>query len=140
MLLLIIISFHYVFRLICKPEVRLGKGGATELLKHPYFSKIDIPNIRKKQPPFVPRLSSDEDLSYFDVDSTVVLESQNEKMSSPRSMDKNITVQNFNHERSSPNNSTGSASSSAVKPVKRGSDSPSSTPSSSFSDFPGKQH
>jgi len=95
-----------ITRLICKPEDRLGKRNGTEILGHAFFKKLDIPNLRNQTPPFVPQLSSDEDLSYFDVDAGSVLESQNDKMSSPREKPKMEIIKDFEKERS-PNNSFG---------------------------------
>lgn len=47
---------------------RLGvKGGADEILSHPWFSNIDIAALKKKEikAPFIPELENIEDLSNF---------------------------------------------------------------------------
>ena len=47
---------------------RLGaKGGADEILSHPWFANIDIAALKKKEipAPFIPELENIEDLSMF---------------------------------------------------------------------------
>ncbi|KAI8800891.1 kinase-like domain-containing protein, partial [Cladochytrium replicatum] len=69
--------------LICKKEVRLGRNGAEEIKKHPWFSGFDFSNVRRSKslistpqkvsepkfsdkPPFVPELSGPDDTRYFE--------------------------------------------------------------------------
>ncbi|KAI8805344.1 kinase-like domain-containing protein, partial [Cladochytrium replicatum] len=52
--------------LICKKEVRLGRNGAEEIKKHPWFSGFDFSNARQNKPPFVPQLSGPDDTRYFE--------------------------------------------------------------------------
>lgn len=51
------------------PRVRLGYNGAHEIKSHPYFKGINFDLVFQKQykPPFVPKISSDYDLKYFDI-------------------------------------------------------------------------
>jgi len=50
-------------RLITDPKNRIQGG---EILKHPCFVDIDLPNIRDIVPPFVPKLQSEIDTTYFE--------------------------------------------------------------------------
>mmetsp|Transcript_18492 Transcript_18492/g.27540 ORF Transcript_18492/g.27540 Transcript_18492/m.27540 type:complete len:170 (+) Transcript_18492:293-802(+) len=51
---------------------RLGRNfGAAEFISHPFFKDLNWLKLKEMQPPFVPRLSSETDTSYFDVDDTV---------------------------------------------------------------------
>ncbi|KAF9577283.1 Serine/threonine-protein kinase [Lunasporangiospora selenospora] len=52
-------------RLICEPEDRLGRNGVQEIMAHPYFHGVDWANIRRMEAPYVPRLISITDTSYF---------------------------------------------------------------------------
>ena len=47
---------------------RLGYRGSEDIMKHPWFSKVDWIAIQNKQviPPFVPIISSDSDTQNFD--------------------------------------------------------------------------
>lgn len=54
-----------------EPEERIGSeqmGGVESLKNHPFFLETDWNKVIKRQarPPFIPRLDSDEDVSYFD--------------------------------------------------------------------------
>jgi serum/glucocorticoid-regulated kinase 2 len=56
--------------LVTNPKKRLGYGtdGAKKIKEHPYFEGINWEDAwnRKLQPPFVPKLKGETDLSYFD--------------------------------------------------------------------------
>ncbi|KAF9289767.1 Serine/threonine-protein kinase, partial [Mortierella alpina] len=52
-------------RLICSPEMRLGRHSVHEIMSHPYFHGVDWVNIRRMESPFVPVLTSITDTSYF---------------------------------------------------------------------------
>jgi len=52
-------------RWCCEPEHRLGVNGIDEIKAHPFFKGIDWENIRQMKPPFVPKLQSISDTSYF---------------------------------------------------------------------------
>ncbi|KAG0359914.1 kinase-like domain-containing protein [Gamsiella multidivaricata] len=52
-------------RLICSPEMRLGRHSVHEIMSHPYFHGVDWANIRRMESPFVPVLNSITDTSYF---------------------------------------------------------------------------
>ena len=55
-----------IFRMLSNKENRLGKNGADEIKKHPFFKGLDWNNIRKMTPPFIPKLKNEYDTSYFD--------------------------------------------------------------------------
>ncbi|KAG0322552.1 Serine/threonine-protein kinase [Dissophora globulifera] len=52
-------------RLICSPEIRLGRHSVHEIMSHPFFHGVDWANIRRMESPFVPVLTSITDTSYF---------------------------------------------------------------------------
>ncbi|KAF8980214.1 Serine/threonine-protein kinase [Entomortierella lignicola] len=52
-------------RLICSPEMRLGRNSVHEIMSHPFFHGVDWVNIRRMESPFVPVLTSITDTSYF---------------------------------------------------------------------------
>ncbi|KAF9899188.1 Serine/threonine-protein kinase, partial [Lobosporangium transversale] len=45
-------------RLICAPEVRLGRNSVHEIMSHPFFHGVDWTSIRRMESPFVPVLTS----------------------------------------------------------------------------------
>ena len=54
-------------KLINDPEKRLGRNGAEEIKRHPYFKNIDWQHIKETMiPPFIPELSGPYDATYFD--------------------------------------------------------------------------
>ena len=54
-------------KLINDPDKRLGKNGADEVKKHPFFKNIDWDHIKETLiPPFIPELSGPYDSTYFD--------------------------------------------------------------------------
>lgn len=51
--------WDFITKLLCKPEARLGykaEDPALAIFKHPFFSDLDVNNIRSLKPPFVPRV------------------------------------------------------------------------------------
>jgi protein-serine/threonine kinase len=52
-------------RLICNPEQRLGRNGASEIKAHPFFYGVNWDKIRSQPSPHVPQLRSITDTSYF---------------------------------------------------------------------------
>lgn len=60
------ICFDLLSQLLCDPSKRLGKNGISEIKKHPFFSGLNWDLLFHEEPPFVPRLESDEDTSYFE--------------------------------------------------------------------------
>ena len=54
-------------KLINDPEKRLGRNGAEEIKRHPYFKNIDWAHIKETLvPPFIPELHDPYDSTYFD--------------------------------------------------------------------------
>lgn len=53
-------------KLVCEPENRLGRNGAEEIKKHPYFKGVDWDNIRRVIPPNVPQITSEISTENFD--------------------------------------------------------------------------
>ena len=51
---------------------RLGHNGAKEIKDHPWFEKLNWEQLlnKKVKPPFMPKLSSDIDITNFDVEFT----------------------------------------------------------------------
>lgn len=47
---------------------RLGYNGASEVKNHPWFEKVDWSGVQSKKikPPFIPKLKTELDLTYFD--------------------------------------------------------------------------
>lgn len=58
-------SEDLVRRLLTSQEYRLGRGGADEIKAHPFFRGVDWSSIRSYSAPFVPRLKSITDTTYF---------------------------------------------------------------------------
>lgn len=54
--------------MICNTEQRLGKGGADEIKRHPFFAGVDFGILRSINAPFLPRLTSNVDTAYFPID------------------------------------------------------------------------
>ncbi|KAG5355044.1 Serine/threonine-protein kinase CBK1 [Yarrowia sp. B02] len=62
-------SEDLIRRLLTSSENRLGRvGGANEIKAHPFFRGVDWSSIREFNAPFVPKLSSITDTSYFPTD------------------------------------------------------------------------
>ena len=55
-----------IFKMINNSNNRLGKNGADEIKKHPFFNGIDWENIMNTKPPFIPFLKNEYDVSYFE--------------------------------------------------------------------------
>jgi len=55
--------------LVKDPAKRLGHGGSKELKEHPWFDKLSWEMLlnKKIKAPFMPKLSSDIDITNFDV-------------------------------------------------------------------------
>ena len=56
-----------IFKMINNSDSRLGKNGADEIKKHPFFKGVDWDNIRNMKPPFIPILKNEYDTSYFEI-------------------------------------------------------------------------
>ena len=50
-----------IYKLISNKNKRLGKNGASEIKKHPFFNDIDWDNVRKMKAPFIPYLETEYD-------------------------------------------------------------------------------
>ena len=61
-------SEDLIRRLLTSQENRLGRGGADEIKQHPFFRGVDWSQIREYSAPFVPRLNSIMDTSYFPIE------------------------------------------------------------------------
>ena len=55
-----------IFKMINNSKNRLGKNGAEEIKKHPFFNGVDWDNIMETKPPFIPFLKNEYDTSYFE--------------------------------------------------------------------------
>lgn len=53
-------------QLICDADRRLGRRGAQEIKKHPFFEGVSWERMRFSAAPFVPSLASEIDTSNFD--------------------------------------------------------------------------
>lgn len=51
--------------LITSAEQRIGRHGADEIKKHPFFAGVDWNSLRSIDAPFKPQLKSITDTSYF---------------------------------------------------------------------------
>ncbi|XP_036131363.1 myotonin-protein kinase isoform X5 [Molossus molossus] len=54
-------------RLLCPPETRLGRDGAGDFQKHPFFFGLDWDGLRDSVPPFTPDFEGATDTCNFDV-------------------------------------------------------------------------
>ncbi|XP_006142149.1 myotonin-protein kinase isoform X1 [Tupaia chinensis] len=54
-------------RLLCPPETRLGRNGAGDFQKHPFFLGLDWDHLRDSAPPFTPDFEGATDTCNFDV-------------------------------------------------------------------------
>ncbi|XP_058136437.1 myotonin-protein kinase isoform X1 [Dasypus novemcinctus] len=54
-------------RLLCPPEMRLGRDGAGDFRKHPFFFGLDWDGLRNSTPPFTPDFEGATDTCNFDV-------------------------------------------------------------------------
>ncbi|KAH8925911.1 AGC/NDR protein kinase [Atractiella rhizophila] len=58
-------SEDLIRRMVNNPELRLGRNGADEIKNHPFFDGVDWATIRQIEAPFIPKLRSITDTSYF---------------------------------------------------------------------------
>lgn len=56
-----------IHRLLCPAEIRLGRGGAGDFQKHPFFFGLDWEGLRDSVPPFTPDFEGATDTCNFDV-------------------------------------------------------------------------
>ena len=54
-----------IYKMINNKNIRLGKNGAEEIKKHPFFGDIDWNNVHKMKAPFIPLLENEYDTKYF---------------------------------------------------------------------------
>ncbi|XP_074601235.1 uncharacterized protein LOC141855200 isoform X5 [Brevipalpus obovatus] len=56
-----------MLKLCCGPEERLGRNGADEIKKHPFFHMIDFDgSLRRQKAPYIPKIRCATDTSNFD--------------------------------------------------------------------------
>lgn len=53
-------------KLICESSNRLGKNGAAEIKKHPFFNGVDWATLREQQAPYTPQVTSEISNENFD--------------------------------------------------------------------------
>ncbi|XP_033621752.1 myotonin-protein kinase isoform X19 [Fukomys damarensis] len=53
--------------LLCPPDIRLGRDGAEDFRKHPFFFGLDWEGLRDSVPPFTPDFEGATDTCNFDV-------------------------------------------------------------------------
>jgi len=58
-------AWDFITSLLREPENRLGSNGVAEIKQHPFFEDLDWDNLLDCEPPFVPKLDSEIDTSYF---------------------------------------------------------------------------
>ena len=66
---------------VVEPKKRLGFSSANEIKNHPFFKDIDFNKVLNKEynPPFIPKLESDIDLRYFEVNEENYSEGEKKK-------------------------------------------------------------
>jgi hypothetical protein len=58
--------YYCCHRLLCaNPHNRLGRDGASQIKEHPFFRGVQWDSLYLQPSPFVPRISHEEDTSYF---------------------------------------------------------------------------
>ena len=55
-----------IYKLVNNSNIRLGKNGSQEIKAHPFFKGVNWLKIKEMKPPFIPELSNDYDVKYFD--------------------------------------------------------------------------
>eukprot|EP01118_Nematostelium_gracile_P008179 TRINITY_DN2705_c0_g1_i4.p1 TRINITY_DN2705_c0_g1~~TRINITY_DN2705_c0_g1_i4.p1 ORF type:complete len:678 (+),score=142.44 TRINITY_DN2705_c0_g1_i4:102-2135(+) len=58
-------AWDLITKLICEPEVRLGRESVQEIRNQPFFQDFDWEHVREMKPDFIPQLSSETDTKYF---------------------------------------------------------------------------
>ena len=53
-------------KLVSDSENRLGRNGADDIKKHPFFEGLDWENLRKIKSPYIPNVTSDISTENFD--------------------------------------------------------------------------
>ena len=53
-------------KLVNDPEIRLGRNGADEIKRHPFFAGMDWDNLRKVKSPYIPSVTSEISTENFD--------------------------------------------------------------------------
>jgi protein-serine/threonine kinase len=86
-------------RLICNPEQRIGRGGAEEIKQHPFFDGVDWDTIRDLRAPFVPKLSSITDTTYFPTEDLEQVPEQPEPQAAPGSDHKDLAFVGYTFKR-----------------------------------------
>ena len=55
-----------ILALLTERDTRLGKMGAEEIKRHPFFASVDWDNLRETTAPMIPKISDETDTSNFD--------------------------------------------------------------------------
>ncbi len=53
-------------KLVTDADNRLGRNGAEEIKRHPFFEGLDWDNLRKQKSPYIPIVTSDISTENFD--------------------------------------------------------------------------
>ena len=53
-------------KFVSDSETRLGRNGAEEIKKHPFFEGLDWDNLRKQKSPYIPNVTSEISTENFD--------------------------------------------------------------------------
>ena len=64
-------ALNLIKGLICDTNMRLGhpdRGGAASIKQHAFFRGVDFEGLRQMEAPFIPKLTSITDTSYFPTD------------------------------------------------------------------------
>jgi serine/threonine kinase 38 len=78
-------------KLVSDSENRLGRNGAEEIKKHPFFEGMDWDNIRKRKSPYIPNVTSETSTENFDkFDEEEPFFSDNSKNSSQNQRKQNV--------------------------------------------------
>ena len=58
-------AWRLIRLLIREPDKRLGKNGFNEIKRYRFFADVDWDHLLEEEPPFIPELEGETDVSYF---------------------------------------------------------------------------